>query len=127
MRVFLNPPVKVIVVVLCLSPEVEKHQREAERRHEQSEAGTFQLPAAETKHETGLSFSLNCPLIHGMCFLFFLFFIHLLPCFHGGGRLICDLCEERGLKAGNHPALMIYILISWRFFFGLDDKRHLVN
>lgn len=26
-QVSINPPVEVIVVVLCLSPEVEKHQR----------------------------------------------------------------------------------------------------
>lgn len=41
--VWLHPPVKVIVVVLRLSPEVEEHQRYAESRHEQSKAGAFQL------------------------------------------------------------------------------------
>jgi len=49
-QVSLNPPVKVIVVVLCLSPEVEKHQRQAESRHEQSKGGSLQLSAA--RHQT---------------------------------------------------------------------------
>lgn len=45
-----HPPVKVIVVVLCLSPEVQKHQRQAESPHEQSRADAFHL--SDTKNHT---------------------------------------------------------------------------
>lgn len=42
-----DPPVKVIVVVLGLRPEVKEKQREAEGRRQHSEAGAFRLPGRE--------------------------------------------------------------------------------
>ncbi|MEQ2274084.1 hypothetical protein XENORESO_013612 [Xenotaenia resolanae] len=45
-----HPPVKVVVVVLCLSPEVEEQQRQTKSYNQQGEGGSFQLLASENKH-----------------------------------------------------------------------------
>lgn len=89
MQESLHPPVKVIVVILGLSPEVEEQQRQAESRHKHSKAGTLQLMTEETKQ--GEKFVFVIPRVKSSP-------LHcLLLCFRGILRLPLSFTETEEL------------------------------